>query len=104
MKQYGDFPTLLTFSTLGEEISQKVSHKVLYVMAQFQFIVKHLGIFTIRGDTKMLYFKLDWNSQHWGRRFRRRFHLLLITCYSDLLGSGKRYNFFLSDKNRISAD
>ena len=45
MKQYGDFPTLLTFSTLGEEISQKVSHKVLYVMAQFQFqfIVKPLG-------------------------------------------------------------
>ena len=61
MKQYGDFPTLLTFSTLGEEISQKVSHKVLYVMAQFQFqfIVKPLRIFTIRWDTKMLYFKLE---------------------------------------------
>ena len=46
MKQFGDIPSngkdtkmlyyKLEFSTLGEEISQKVSHKVLYVMTLFR--------------------------------------------------------------------
>jgi len=72
MKQYGDFPTLLTFSTLGEEISQKVSHKVLYVMAQLhvKLIVEPLGIFTIRSDTKRLYFKLAFSTLR-GREFEK---------------------------------